>query len=1220
MNKVLRIATVMLTLVAWAVPSAWAEDEKPFITFKTNIFNEYGETNKFSILLSSTKKEYFDIDLGFGRNEVEIEPATYNPETGALEGTLIPCRVSKEGVVRIYGDPSLIDVVNFEGCYITELDMNACTNLEIINLSHNELKALDLTPFKKAQAIYMSDNPFTAATPLKIGAPKPDLQILEVDIIGHFDQGFNLSDYPSLVTFDGYHNLDLYKIDPTGCPNLRVLTLDMTNVSSVDVSKNPLLMRLNVSDSRVTSLDLSHNEGLQMLFAGHMSGSINTTYKFSSIDLSKNPYLMVLNLNGNNLKQIDLTHNTHLTNLSLRYNLLTQIDLSKCPDLYSVDLMQNYFDFNTLPAPESTWGEYFYEEYPIGVARSMAVGAQLDLASKVIRPGTTTTAEVYRLSYDKEPELLDPNYYTYSDGKISFNTAIADSVYVSYSNSLLNEYALRTTPFVVKTASQMGQPTCIANFTIAQGETRPLNLKVGMLGASASSPKQFFIDLGDGNRKSYTTTSNIVNIANENKLNLQVSPGANVKIYIPEGDVLTGLSTSDIALSAVDLTKATELRYLELSGCSLDSISLLYNRCLEDLNLSHNRLTRLDLSGSFGNYEKNMLSRLNASDNKLTECKIISTGAMRYLYLNQNKFTEFDLTNYDNIEVLNLSNNLIEGELNIAYVSNATGIDLSSNHITSLKFDSFERLSSLLIYNNNFTLATLPYLPEQNDYVYAPQRELQLRENAPAVNLSDENRILVDGKGTTFTWRSAADGHQLVQGTDIDCKDGATRFLRTDLGKVYCEMTNPAFPMFTGNNIFRTTDVNVVGAPTTVVASFKTLNDANNGEVIFAGSRKTALYIDWRGDGTEYKPYDVNTSYIAYPGQRTFAGANVKIYTYEQPTDITVFSLYGMPMAEADLTPLTGLKALVIGGAGLTADNLKLPQAQLQELSLQYNDLHDYPYMEKYPDLNMLNITGNKLTYFDASPLKQLQSLYAGSNQLDSIHLNNASLWELSLEHNRLDSIDFSNARSIQQMNLENNLFHKINMRNLRRNLRVLSISGNYFTFQTLPLQSDFPQLTNYFYANQAPVDAIVSDDYMVYDLSSQATVNGIATEYTWFLGDPVYNSDEGTLSGETLVADDEYTLKDGVTTFADFCKEYQEKLVCVMTNSLFPKMYLQTPAYYAGRSGIDSIFTDDMPQGPVNVYTLSGAIVKENVELSDALQGLRPGIYIVGGKKILVQ
>ncbi len=79
---------------------------------------------------------------------------------------------------------------------------------------------------------------------------------------------------------------------------------------------------------------------------------------------------------------------------------------------------------------------------------------------------------------------------------------------------------------------------------------------------------------------------------------------------------------------------------------------------------------------------------------------------------------------------------------------------------------------------------------------------------------------------------------------------------------------------------------------------------------------------------------------------------------------------------------------------------------------------------------------------------------------------------------------------------------------------------------------------------------------------------------------------------------------------------------MCVMTNPLFPKAFMYTPLYKVGEgSGIEGI-TDDIENvdGPVDVYTIQGTIVKRQVERSQALEGLSRGIYIVGGKKVLVK
>ena len=360
------VVAAMLCMAA-SVPSAVAQsqEETPIITFKTNIYDQYGAENAFHIVLGSTSTDYFDIDCGFGTAEYEVSPAYFNSESQAMTGTTIACRVSPEGIVRIYGDPSNIDYLDAEGCYIDWIDMDGCANLEILDLSHNELKRLDLSPFTKLQALYLSDNTFTAETPLKVGPNKPNLAILEIDIIEHLDQSFNLSDYPSLISFDAYHNTDLYNVDPTGCPELAVMSLELTNVATLDVSQNTKLTRLNISDSRITDIDLSHNTALTNFLAQHTSGTINTDVRLNAVDVTNNPNLTLLSLVGNNLADINLSNNPALVTINLRRNSLSAIDLANNPNLYAVDLAYNDFDFATLPLPQEGWGEYYYQRSPM---------------------------------------------------------------------------------------------------------------------------------------------------------------------------------------------------------------------------------------------------------------------------------------------------------------------------------------------------------------------------------------------------------------------------------------------------------------------------------------------------------------------------------------------------------------------------------------------------------------------------------------------------------------------------------------------------------------------------------------------------------------------------------------------------------------------------------------------------------------------------------------
>ena len=54
--------------------------------------------------------------------------------------------------------------------------------------------------------------------------------------------------------------------------------------------------------------------------------------------------------------------------------------------------------------------------------------------------------------------------------------------------------------------------------------------------------------------------------------------------------------------------------------------------------------------------------------------------------------------------------------------------------------------------------------------------------------------------------------------------------------------------------------------------------------------------------------------------------------------------------------------------------------------------------------------------------------------------------------------------------------------------------------------------------------------------------------------------------------------------------------------------------------TGVRDINIDSQATGPVDVYNMNGQLLRHNVERSEATQGLPSGIYIVGGKKVIVR
>lgn len=1218
--------SAMAAFMAFAPGASAQEVGDPIITFHTRIYDEYGAQNAFHIELGATTQDYFDIDCGAGLEEIDVEQTKWGSSAdGGIGGTAVSCIAGPEGIVKIYGDASKIDYISVEGCYIDWIDMEKCTNLAVLNLQHNELQRLDLTPFSELQAIYMTDNPFTAETPLKVGGNKPYLQILELDIIDHIDQSFNLSDYPALRMFNAYHNRDLRKIDPTGCPELLMLTLEMTDVETVDVSKNPKLIRLNVSDTRVSSLDVSKNPALEHLLAQHVSGSINTDVKIKSLDLTSNPALILLNVAGNEISSIDLSKNTALTSMSLRSNKISEIDLTANTSLYSVDLAYNLLDFATLPMPGDGWGEYYYQRSPLECARSYALGETIDFSSRVLRQDTETTARVWIDPVNKEPSLLDEADYTYADGKITFNAIPADSVYVEFLNSSFSEYSLRSGNFKVKNADEMGKPSKVLGMVIAKSMAgKEFGFKVGMDNASASAPATFYVDLGDGEMKEFHATS--AGIPSENNFTVTLPatlPSKGLSLYIPENASLTALEIKDMSLTSIDLSAAHELRWLTINGTGLTKLDLANNRCLQTLDISGNRLSNVTLKGVFGDYEKNVLSEINASGNRLFSFTVTATTQLRKLDLSDNMLTSFTLKNYDSLVELDLSGNRLKDELNLAYLANAERIDLSNNAITTLVLDKMPALKSFDVTGNNLTLATVPYIEGIADgvYTYAPQKKYELAAFAPGVNLTSQNRI-IDGKGTVFTWKKA-DGTVLVEGFDYSCADGATKFLKEDLGKVYCEMTNPAFPQFIGENAYMTTEVTVTGAPSILVASFTTLEDSDKGEVVFTGNKTSDLYIDWRGDGTEYIQYPINGSnYSSYAGQTTYKGAEVKVYTYESPDDVVQFSVYDVKMGKMDASPMKNLKGFSVGGAGLDESTLVFPSSPgLEEISLPGNSFSTKAFRE-FASLHHLVLTGNRYQSFDASGMTGLETLMLSDNELKSFKMDgNTSLWGLDLSGNGMESVDLSGAPVLSQIMLNGNKLSAIDLSPVKDVLVAIDLQRNAFNFATLPNRAEFPNLGVYLFVNQAPV-AVECHDGMV-DLSAQASVNGTPTEFRCFIGDVTIDPDTGELVGEELDSatanpdDPEFTVDNGVLSF----RYVQDKpVVCVMTNGEYPNLLLYTLPFAIDKAGVDSVIADGDADAPVDVYTVAGVKVRSHVATADATRGLAPGFYIVGTRKVLVK
>lgn len=1211
--KKMLVAAIALPLMASA------QDSQLLVTIKTDVFNNAGEANHITMYVGTQEKTYLDIDFGIGEEEHEVEPASFNPETQAVDATAIGGSVTKDGVVKIYGDPSTVfEYFDITGIYATEIEFTRPENVYILEVSKNNLKKLDLTGFTNLQYFYANQNPFDEA-PLKFGKNHPNLQLIDLQLVENLDPGFNFSDYPNLVSADCYGTGGLTRADISACKNLLRLSIDNTDVAELDLSTCPQLQILNISETRIPAVDLSKLPNLTQFYCTHTSAT-NTDIKLESLDVTHNPSLMYLFCSGNRIKELDLTKNTYLTDIYADHNMLTSLDLSNNKQLFNVYISKNYMDFNTLPIDNlGIWGNYDYEQYPLPVGRSQQVGVGIDLASRVCRLDadgneiTPTTVTVYARSENDPANVyaIDASKYTYDKGVVTFLEAQSDSCYIQYANTAFETYPLKSSLFAVKTAADFGKDDLAVS--ISTNSTGRIPLYIGMRGASAETPKTVKVNFGDGTLHEFTvTTSEMPEKAN---VTYDKTKYGAIYIYVPQDETITAFGLDGVEINSIDLSSLKELRDLRLTGTNMyrginasTPVDLQWNRCLEKLVITGNTLNGgLSLTGANGYYGKNNLSYVDLHDNALTELEITELiRVIRHLDLSDNKFEEFTFKDANNVEYLDMSHNSLSA-LNLNYMGKLKTLDISYNNISELVLPEPNVIEMFKFNNNAFTFPTLPERNglDEDHYIYAPQAIVPISTKGPGFDLSNQY-VEIDGAVTQYTWKTLA-GATLTEGTDYTNDKGVIRFLAPSEGKtIYCEMSHPAYPQFAGAKVMKTSNILSAGFPQNRIATFKTPVGGQTVELSIASKTSgNALYIDWGGNRT-LTQYPLATMYTLFTAVTT-EGAEVSIYSYDEADNISVYSQNGATVENADFSGMKSLEHLTMGGAGIS--EITLPSDNhIRELFLEGNNFTSFDF-SRVPDLTSVSFSGNKFAELDLTGAPAIERAAFANNEIESVKFApNSVLDQLYLGGNKIAEFDATNIPNIHTLDLYGNLLSEIDLDGLKK-LRVLNLDHNRFDFTTLPLPRS--QWTMYTYSNQPVLQIEIVDGKV--DLSSQAMVDGTPSEYIWFIGEPVLNYETGTLDGETLYVDEEYTIDNGVTTFLSDI----DHVMCVLTNAKFPNFYLYTN-FIDATSGIEDVAVDGKPAN-ADVYTLQGVLLIKDAT-DEQISALPAGFYIIRGVKTLIR
>jgi hypothetical protein len=201
---------------------------------------------------------------------------------------------------------------------ISSFSTDNLNHLETLNLAYNQqLSNLDLSGATVLKTLNLNRCNFT-------GLPFSSNSL----------ESFYYEFYPHDDILNNYHKNSIDSLDFSNFPNLRILMIEDSNLQYINISNNPLLEYLLLSDNQnLSSIDLSNNTLLRSL---NMSKC-----NLQSIDLSNNVNLGFLLLgentiyeynylyHNNNIANIDLSNNVNLKDLGLRKIGLTTLDISQ---------------------------------------------------------------------------------------------------------------------------------------------------------------------------------------------------------------------------------------------------------------------------------------------------------------------------------------------------------------------------------------------------------------------------------------------------------------------------------------------------------------------------------------------------------------------------------------------------------------------------------------------------------------------------------------------------------------------------------------------------------------------------------------------------------------------------------------------------------------------------------------------------------------------------
>lgn len=627
---------------------------------------------------------------------------------------------------------------------------------------------------------------------------------VEVDFGDGELKEFTLSDTPQEISGEVKGaNIKVYTASGVQLKDFDASGMKLT---SVNIFKSKALRNLNLNNNELSEIDLSGNISFNSIQLDNnklktlsLRGLTNTkTFSCDNNQLesivfeTSTAVLSDVSCSGNKLKDLsflyrtyslevlDCSHNeisdhlfsnlSNIRDLNMSYNNFKKVDLKYNTKLEKLNIEHNYFTYSTMP--ETTAQEFIYgNQNPVTIAEKSFM---VDLSSEVTFKGKNTKFTWKTESGNVMEEGVD---YSIENGITTFLKVQEEKVYAELTNEAYPDLTLTTT--LVETSEK--PEFVLANLV----STAEVGSEVRMI-LAAKTPKAVYVDFGDGK-----LTECILGSGNTT-LTSQLGANKNITIYGYDESYcdFTVLSMSNVALEKADISKLKDLTTLTLANAGLTEIDLSNNTLLGFLTLSDCNLEQIDLS------KLTNLTNVSLNNNKLSAIDLSNNTKLATLQLSGNNFETLVLPELPALFQLSISDNKLK-TLDVTNCPILRELYCDGNNLSSLDMSGQAgKFNMVYVGDNNFKFSTLPVFDIHNpmNYKYTPQKDVEITVDGGKVDLSSE--YMVAENPTVYTWTTES-GATLVEGTDYTIDNGVTTFMKNFDEKVYCSMTNAAYPELT---------------------------------------------------------------------------------------------------------------------------------------------------------------------------------------------------------------------------------------------------------------------------------------------------------------------------------------------------------------------------------------------------------------------------------------